>query len=211
MLPRTETIILAILEVFGLFGVFYGIWFQYANNLSLVGIFYCSVWYILRATSYILGLASIVVEIMEEDDETAAGSQTLLEYHYLLAWLSLVIGYPLLVTYTWTLLNPTILAQLHLLLAIIPVIAFIGRTKDGIIRTTQICTGITAVSHFVLCYSVGDVWGWTGAVVMFINNIILSTPTRYHIWIFNSRELLIIGLLTATFLSNNSIIMLSSN
>jgi len=198
-----ETLILATLEFAGLCISIYGLWFQYVAKISLTGIFYCSVWYVFCGISQFLGVLSIVLEHTE--DPLKGNFQVVLQYHYLLAWLAVVIGYPLMVTYTWMMYYPSVLAQLHLSLAIIPLVAWIAHSGDGIVKTTQICTGIAAFSQGYLCWLADDSWGTNTAYVMAVNIIALSLPTRFHIWEFSSRELFIIGLVITSWMMNNSI------
>lgn len=202
---RAETIILFLLEFVGLACAVYGLWFQYVINLSLTGILYCSLWYVLSFASHLLGLISIIME-QWETDEMKAESQELLQHHFLTSWLGVVVGYPLMVTYTWMQLYPTLLAQAHLLFAVIPVLTLIGQSYYGIVRTTQVCTILTSVSHLTLCYLAGDFWGVSSAIAMWFNVLALSTPTKYHIWAFNSREVFVVGLVITSILMNNSIL-----
>lgn len=209
MVNRTETVILAILEFIGLIVAIYGLWFQYVSNVTLAGIVYCTVWYIFGGISHLLGIVSICLENME--DELKGDSQAVLQFHYLTGWLSVVVGYPLLVTFTWMMLKPgALLAQLHLVLAIIPMFAFLGQQGHWILRTTQICIGFVAVSHFVICWMAKDMWGLAAIGTMVINIAALSTPTKYRLWAFNSRELFIIGLVVTSVLLNLSIVKLGT-
>lgn len=206
---RTETIILGILEFVGLCAAIYGLWFQWVNGLDKIGMFYCFVWYVLGAISFLLGLISIAFERVESEEDPKGDSQVILQYHYLTGWLSVVVGYPLMVNYTWLMLYPTMLAHLHLLLSIIPLMTWLGQSSYGIVRTTQLCTTIACISHFFVCFLAGDIWGWISAIVMIVNTIALSTPTKYHVWAFNSRELFVIGLVATSVLMNFSIVGLS--
>jgi len=207
---RSEAVILAILEFVGLFVAVYGLWFQYVSNVTVTGIFYCTVWYIFGGISHLLGIVSICLESTE--DELKGDSQAVLQFHYLSGWLSVVVGYPLMVTFTWMMLMPayTMYAQVHVMLAILPLIAFIGQRGDWILTSTQVCIGIVTISHFVACYRVWDIWGMSAGVVMLLNITALSTPTKYHVWAFNSREMFIIGLVVTSVLLNMSIVNLGT-
>ncbi|CAL8125165.1 unnamed protein product [Orchesella dallaii] len=149
--------------------------------------------------------------VLEQTEDPLKGNfQSVLQYHYLLAWLAVVIGYPMMVTYTWVMYYPSALCHLLISLAIIPLVAWIAHSGNGIVRTTQICTGITAAAQGYICYLAGDVWGISNAYVMTVNIVALSLPTRFHIWEFSSRELFIIGLVITSWLMNNSITEMAS-
>ncbi|ODM99846.1 hypothetical protein Ocin01_06839 [Orchesella cincta] len=198
-----ETTILAILEFLGVCISIYGLWFQYVMNVSLTGILYCSVWYVLCGVSQLLGVISIILE--QTEDPLKGNFQSVLQYHYLLAWLAVVIGYPLMVTYSWITYYPSVLGQLHISLAIIPLVAWIAHSGNGIVKTTQLCTGLAALSQGYIAYLAGDFWGICTAHVMAVNIVALSLPTRFHLWEFSSRELFIIGLVVTSWFMNTSI------
>lgn len=203
LVNRTESVILGILEFIGLIVSLYGLWFQYVSNVTLAGVIYCSVWYLFGACAHITGLVSIFLEATEE--ELKGDSQTVLQFHYMLAWLAVIVGYPLMVTYTWIRLHPTPLAQLHLILSALPIVFLIWKNSQLVVRSTQVCLGLAIASHFWICFKAGDPWGMLSAVMMVVNTVALSVPTHYHIGAFNSRELFTIGLVITSIFLNKSI------
>lgn len=89
---------------------------------------------------------------------------------------------------------------MHVLLSVIPMVAWIQRKTAIIVLTTQIVTIVAVLSHAYISYLAWQVWGLVGSGLMVVNVIALSMPTRYNLLGFSSRELYVIGLAATSYI-----------
>ncbi|OXA46539.1 uncharacterized protein LOC110856399 [Folsomia candida] len=188
--------VLSVLELVAIVSCGYGL-FALSSGIHLfgsLGLAYGSLWFLLGATSNICGLVGLYLMMYGPVEQAARGSQPWIQYHYLLAWLTIVLGYPTFLTMIWLAHYPSPYDQLNLVLALLPLLAWAKRRTKTIVLTTQIVSGIAILSHIWICVVASQIYGLIGAGIMIINVTALSIPTKYNLWGFSSREMYVIGL-----------------
>jgi hypothetical protein len=162
---------------------------------------YCgSVWLILGFISNTFGSIAILFEILASETDSdsdkyernIALNQMFVQYHFFLGWLTVVVGYPYIVIQAWAQHTGGPSSQLHLILMVLPMIAWMSQRTSYIVRWSQVSIGIAVASHFYIASLAGDFWGFITAAMMLVNGVALSIPTKYSLMGFTAREACII-------------------
>jgi len=199
--------VLALLETLAIASCCYGL-YELGAGISVfgnVGFAYGSCWFAIGASSNLCGLFALYLMYFGPEDEISRGSQFWVQYHYLLAWLTIVLGYPTYLTLIWMVHYPSPYIHLHLILAIAPLIAWMNRRTRAIVFTTQLVSVFGIISHIWISILTKNRWGLGGAGLMIMNVAALSIPTKYNIWGFSSRELYVIGLAGTSFIFSQQV------
>lgn len=172
---------------------FYGLYSAYTLSSNVLSLIYNGLWFILGCASHLTGLISILTSMFEGDD-AGATSHLILQYHYMCSWLTIVVGYPTLVTQFWMNYYPGLLAHVLVALSCIPMVAWAMQNNTVLVATTQMVTGIAIGAHAYICYLAWNLLGLIGSAIMIVNLTALSMPVRYNFLGFSSREAFIIGI-----------------
>jgi len=190
--------VLAVLEFLAIASCVYGMYQIHSYSNSYIVLTYNALWFVLGILSNLSGLCSIGLSYIEPEDAQDK-SNFFLQYHYLLAWFTVILGYPTLVSSFWMIYYPTVFAHAHAALALIPVIAWILKQNRVIVLSTQIVSAVAIASHAYICYLAQNNWGLVGAGIMIWNVVSISMPTRYNLMGLTSRESFIVGLTSASY------------
>jgi hypothetical protein len=200
-----NALVLGILQLAAVASCLYGLaflWFL-SGVTTIYALSYGSVWFILGFISNAFGLLGIVFEFLAGDGDDASDegyeknialNQMFVQHHFLFAWLTVVVGYPCIVTQAWAAHIAGPWGQIHLLLMVLPMIAWMSQRTSDIVRWSQITIGIAVASHLYIAALAGDFWGVIAAVMMVVNGAALSIPTKYNLLGFSAREACIIML-----------------
>lgn len=200
--------LVAVLHFFALCSCFFGIYYVHLNCSPVLCMVYTGSWFLTSGMANFAGFLSILFSYTDSDPNKAR-SHYALQYHYLFAWISCIVGYPAFVSSTWMAYYPSVAAHVYVAMAVIPLIAWLQRQGDLIIFTTQFVTTFAILSHMYISFLAENTWCLAGACVMLLNLILVSTPTRYAILGFSAREAFLVSSTVTSYLLAHGVELMS--
>lgn len=159
-------------------------------------------WYTLSGLGSLAGILDIVMNSWSSD-VSLPRKNIYLQFHYFLAWMALITGYPLFVTATWLTYCPSFTVHLHLLCVALPLLVWSVKA-NAMVTVTEICMMICVVSHFYISVLAGNAWCLIGAVIMSINLFFLCF-SHYSFFGIRSKEAYIITSALAYYVLSRSV------
>jgi len=191
-----------LMELIAIASCSYGLWIMWTHKdlLTRWSLRLGSIWFIFGIISNFCGSVGLYKWLYSPENEATGESEHWIRKHYILAWLTIVLGYPNFVILAWMSHYPTNYVYTHLVLALMPVFSWFLHTPTKIVRVTQVSSVFTIASHLYISFLAWQMWGFAGVGLMIFNVCALSIPTRYHfLGIISSREMYVIGLTATSF------------
>ena len=195
---------LVFLDLVSLASCFNGVCINFRWCNSIVCYFYGGIiWYGLSGLGSLAGILDIVMNRWSAD-VTRPRKNIYLQFHYFLAWVAIIIGYPLFVTATWLTYCPSFTVHLHLLCIVLPLLVW-SQKATAMVAVTEMCLLICLVSHFYISVLAGNAWCLLGAMVMASNIFFLCFSNHYALFGIHSKEAYIITSALAYYILSRSV------